>query len=283
MKIGIASGKGGVGKSFVASALSILFSKEFKIVACDCDVDAPNLGIWLKVEKYDKVIPLKLSEKAFIINQSVIDERLIKECRFGAIQKVNNKIFVNPLLCEGCGLCKILYPNGIKMEKVVNCEIRIKEKTKYGFPLISGKLLPGEKGSGKIVEELKKYAERFEHEIQILDCAAGLGCVVNSCLNDVDFALLVTEPTKTAINDLERIIDLINFFGINYGIIINKWDLNKSLTKTIIKKFNRKIIGKIPHSKKIFEVIVSKKEIFELNEIRESFRKIYNRLLSLLL
>ncbi|MDI6826725.1 MAG: P-loop NTPase [Candidatus Aenigmarchaeota archaeon] len=69
MKIVVASGKGGVGKSMLASSLALLFSKNKKIVACDCDVDAPNLGLWLGITDYDEKEKISTSEKAEIIDQ----------------------------------------------------------------------------------------------------------------------------------------------------------------------------------------------------------------------
>ena len=87
MKIVVASGKGGTGKSMLASSLSLLFSKEAKVVACDCDVDAPNLGLWLGVTSYDIVEPISTSEKAEIDSEKCIGcGRCFENCSFGAIE-----------------------------------------------------------------------------------------------------------------------------------------------------------------------------------------------------
>jgi MinD superfamily P-loop ATPase len=199
MKIVVASGKGGVGKTMLTSALALLFSKERKIVACDCDVDAPNLGLWLGITEYDIIEKISTSEKAFINRKKCVNcEKCAKVCPYGAIEIKNGKIEINHLLCEGCGVCQLVCPKGaIEIKPVKKGEIRI-NTTKYNFPLISGKLYPGESGSGKIVEELKRRAEEFNNEITIFDSAAGIGCPVIASVRGSDFAVLVTEPTPSA-------------------------------------------------------------------------------------
>ena len=143
-KIVIASGKGGVGKSMLASSLAILFSKAGKkIVAIDSDVDAPNLAIWLGgISSWDK------SKKVSTIEKPIIDLKkcngcgaCASACQFHALKIENKKVKLNTFLCEGCGVCRIVCPqNAIKMVAVNNAQINIKNKTKYNFPLISAQL-----------------------------------------------------------------------------------------------------------------------------------------------
>lgn len=267
MKIAVASGKGGVGKSTVASSLAILFSKKKKVVACDCDVDAPNLGLWLGVTKYDKTKKISTSEKAFVIDEKVCKGKLKPEvCRFNAIEIKKGKIYVNPLLCEGCGACELVCKEGIETRPVKNGEIRV-TKTKYGFYLVSAQLYPSEKGSGKIVEELKNYAESFKYDVMVIDSAAGIGCPVIASLRGVDYALLVTEPTVSGLTDLQRIMKVVKHFRIPFGIVINKWNINKRMTKRIENKFKNKVLGKLSFDKRVVEAIVNLKPIIEVDSI----------------
>ena len=278
MKIVVASGKGGVGKSMLASSLALLFSKNKKIVACDCDVDAPNLGLWLGITDYDKSEKISTSEKAKIIDQKILDDKILKVCKFRAIEKIDGKYVINPFLCEGCGACKIVYPDAIELKPVKNGELRVK-KTKYGFPLVSGQLYPGEAGSGKIVEQLRKKAEKFDHDVMILDAAAGIGCPVIASVRGCDYAVLITEPTPSGFSDLRRILEVVNHFKINYGIVINKWDINPKLSKEIEEWSGKKFLGKISYDKKIIDAIVNlKPPIFSdsktVDEINGIFRKL---------
>ena len=155
VKLVISSGKGGVGKSMLASALAMLFSKEKKVIAVDCDVDAPNLAIWLnEVKNWEKTRRVSTSVKAVVDYKKCNGCGLCaQKCHFGAIKMKNGKPVINPFLCEGCGVCEVVCPQkAIHMRPVKNGEIKEK-KTKYGFPLVVGQLYPGETGSGKIVSE----------------------------------------------------------------------------------------------------------------------------------
>ena len=278
MKIVVASGKGGVGKSMLASSLALLFSKNKKIVACDCDVDAPNLGLWLGITDYDKSEKISTSEKAKIIDQKILDDKILKVCKFRAIEKIDGKYVINPFLCEGCGACKIVYPDAIELKPVKNGELRVK-KTKHRFPLVSGQLYPGEAGSGKIVEQLRKEAKKFDYDVMILDAAAGIGCPVIASVRGCDYTVLITEPTPSGFSDLRRILEVVNHFKINYGIVINKWDINPKLSKEIEEWSGKKFLGKISYDKKIIDAIVNlKPPIFSdsktVDEINGIFRKL---------
>jgi len=280
MKIVVASGKGGVGKSMLASALTLLFSKEKKVVACDCDVDAPNLGLWLGITEYDTKEKVSTSEKAFIDKKKCIRcGKCIGVCNFRAIEKKNDEFEVNPFLCEGCGACKLVCPvNAIKIKPVKNGEIRI-NKTKYNFPLISGKLYVGETGSGKIVEELKNKTEEFSYDVAIFDSPAGIGCPVIAAVRGTDYAILVTEPTPSGFSDLKRILEIVNHFQIPYGIVINKYDINQKVSEEIEKWAKEKFLGKISYDKKVIDCIVNLKPIIKsdskvVNEIDEIFKNL---------
>ena len=278
-KIVVASGKGGVGKSMLASSLALLFFNNKKIVTIDCDVDAPNLGLWLGITDFDESEKISTSVKATIDQKKCIKcGKCETTCKFRAIKK--NKIFViNPFLCEGCGACHLICPvNAIKLKPVKNGELRFK-KTKYGFPLVSGQLYPGESGSGKIVEQLRKNAENFNYDIMILDSAAGIGCPVIASVRGCDYVALITEPTPSGFSDLKRILEVVNHFRINYGIVINKWDIYPKLSKKIEKWSGKNFLGKISYDRKVIDSIVNLKPIIfsdskVVNEIKEIFKKL---------
>ena len=280
MKIVVASGKGGTGKSMFASSLTLLFSEMLDVVACDCDVDAPNLGLWLGVTTWDHVETISTSEKAKINgNKCVGCGKCFENCAFGAIEKANSVFTINSLLCEGCGVCQLVCPmKAIDLEPVMNGEIRIK-KTKWGFPLVSGQLKPGETGSGKIVQEIRKRADKISHEVMILDAAAGIGCPVIASITGCDYAVLVAEPTPSGLSDLRRVLEIVNHFNVPYGLIINKWDINPKVSEEIEKWNREQFLGKISYDREVVNsivnlrpVIVSKSKV--KNEIREIFKKI---------
>jgi len=283
LKLVISSGKGGVGKSMLTSALTMLFSKERKVVAVDCDVDTPNLAIWLgEPGKWKKIKKISVSEKP-IINNSKLTKRQAKncvgKCRFGALSIKKEKLKLNSFLCEGCGACEIFCPKGvIRMKAVKNGEIRVKQ-SKYHFPLVSGQLFPGEVGSGKVVSVIKNKAGEFNSDLMLIDSAPGTGCPVIASLQDADFVLLITEPTPSGFSDLKRILKVVNHFKIPWRIVINKWDINPPFTLKINQRFKGKILGKISYDKNIFKAIASLTPILETNlKAKQEINEIYNKL-----
>ncbi|MHA1712261.1 MAG: ATP-binding protein [Candidatus Freyarchaeota archaeon] len=282
MKIVVASGKGGTGKSMLASSMAILFSEKGRVVACDCDVDAPNLGLWLGITKYDFKERISTSERARINHEKCVEcGKCLEACRFGAIEKTEG-FTVNPLLCEGCGVCKLVCPaEAVEITPVMNGEIRV-NNTKLGFPLVSGQLYPGEVGSGKIVQELRKRAEKFDHDVMILDSAAGIGCPVIASVTGCDFALLVTEPTPSGFTDLRRILEIVNHFRIPFGIVLNKWNINPSMSKKIESWSGEYLLGKIPYDRKVIDSIVNLRPVvYSDSVVTDEILKIFEKIKSL--
>lgn len=277
-KLVVSGGKGGVGKSMLASSLSLLFSKPQEIVAVDCDVDAPNLGLWLGITEYDQAKKISTSEKAKIVNQEPLDDKVLDICKFGAISKQKGKYKISPFLCEGCGACQIFYPKAIQINPVKNGEIR-RKMTSFGFPLVSGQLYPGETGSGKIVTQIKKEAQEFDSEIMIIDGASGTGCPVIASLRDADFAVLITEPTPSGFSDLKRVLKVVDYFEIPWKLVINKADLNKKMNSKIKSWAEDKFLGEISYDKEIFRAAASLTPILKTDlKAKQEIREIYQKL-----
>src|SRR6056297_2049780 len=98
-KLAISGGKGGVGKSMLASSLSLLFNEDHEITAVDCDVDAPNLAIWLnEIENWDKVKEISISERPVIEPNVNGEKSCVEQCRFNALEIEGGELKVNPFL-----------------------------------------------------------------------------------------------------------------------------------------------------------------------------------------
>lgn len=279
MKIVVASGKGGTGKTMLASSLALLFSRNARVVACDCDVDAPNFGLWLGITEYDSRERTSTSEKAAINPEKCIEcSKCLEVCRFGAVEKTGS-FAINPLLCEGCGACQLVCPvEAIEIKPASNGEIRVKHTT-WGFPLISGLLYPGESGSGKIVQELRNRADELDHDIMVLDSAAGIGCPVIASITGCDLTVLVTEPTPSGFSDLGRILEVVNHFRIPFGIVVNKWDINPTMSKRIEKWSGERLLGRIPYDREVVNSIVNLRPVIHSDSmVADEVLKVFEKL-----
>ncbi|MEA3273143.1 MAG: ATP-binding protein [Patescibacteria group bacterium] len=285
MNLVIASGKGGVGKSMLTSTLATLFAKEYKIVATDCDADTPNLAIWLGgIKKWDEVLPVVTAERPeFDLAKCDGCGLCAKNCRFEAIKMKQTKPILNKFLCEGCGACEAICPQGaIKLKPIQNGEIKIK-KDLAGFPLVSGQLSPGETGSGKIVDEIKAEAEKFNPAMMIIDSAPGTGCPVTAALKDANFTVLISEPTPSGFTDLKRVLEVVDHFKIPYGVVINKWDINTKLSDELKKWAGNKFLGKITYDKRIFKTISNLTPLLETDlKAKEEIKNIFEKLKAVL-
>lgn len=249
--------EGGTGKTTVTSIFATLAT----CVVADCDVDAPNLHILLK-PKVKNVIPFKGMKKARIVDEKCERCGLCMDlCRFDAITFEEGKFVVDEIRCEGCGFCYRACPSkAIEMVSEERGKIFVSE-TDYG-DFVYALLDPGEENSGLLVSEVKKIAKEVAEErgvdLIFIDGAPGVGCPVISSLAGTNLALIVTEPTLSGLNDLMRIVELVNLFKIKSFVLINKFDLNEDVTKEIEKfciENDIELFGKIPFDEKVPEMI----------------------------
>lgn len=263
MVISVLSGKGGTGKTTVVAALSELIGKVIKV---DCDVDAPNLYLFYKGMDIEKK-NFYGSKKAKISKSICIKCEICEEvCKFGAIR--NSQI--DPFLCEGCGACTLVCPqNAIHLEEEKTADTFL-TKTEKGI-IARAEMGIGSDASGKLVTELRKNANRFAEKdsIQILDGSPGIGCSVIASITDTDIALIVTEPTRSGLDDLKRIQKLSEHFETKVMICVNKSDINLEMTAQIeafAKEKNLSVVGKIPFDPLVMESVNTLKPITEFSD-----------------
>ncbi len=243
MNIVVLSGKGGVGKSSVVSAIAKQLSKYRKIVLADADVDCPNQHILFKGSVYEENM-LYLTETAVMSGYiKNLDQGI---CRFGAIREGS----VDVSRCTGCGACTITYPDNFKLEKKLTGRLIVRKTAE--FPLVYGKLEPGESGSGKLVHSIRKKAEKFAgNPLILIDAPAGIGCPVVAAITGCDRAVCIVEPTPASISALERAISTLNHFSIPYDIIVNKEGISQEYSERINDMFKEKILARVPYDEEI--------------------------------
>ncbi len=270
LEIVVASGKGGVGKSTVASTLAIHLSRRWPLIAVDADADAPNLHLILGVEKWER-------EEAYgeALVAEIREDKCIKcgrcreECPYGAIDLVEGRYMVSSVLCEGCLTCTLVCPVKGAIKRIPRVAGYIRETvTRYGFPLISARMEPGRPNTGKIVSEEKERARSRagKDTVIVIDAAAGIGCQVVSSLAGSHLAVLVAEPTPASFSDLKRVYTLTRHFMQPAVLVINKHDINPGYTEKLeefAEKEGIEVIGRIPYDDKLPLSMAAMKPIIE--------------------
>ncbi len=282
MIISVASGKGGTGKTTIASSFIKIAHDH---IAVDCDVEAANLYILLDplVRKTENFIG---GAKATLTGDCINCEKCEELCRFEAISDSAVSIKFDKLKCESCGVCAYVCPTGA-------IELIPEEQGKFFIsdtsfcPFIHAKLNPGAENSGLLVTKIRNISEDIAHKknkkVIIIDGAPGIGCPVIASLNGVDFALIVTEPTITAINDFKKVYEVACFFNVKSLVCINKFDINTDNT-SIIEKFcfskGIEVLDRIPYDEDVPRYLAEKKFIVDNLESPASkeIRNLWNKI-----
>lgn len=278
----ILSGKGGTGKTTLASAF-IRFSQARAYA--DCDVDAPNLHLVMKNESEPE------RKDYYGLPKAVIDQSLCTQCdlcrshcRFNAISAEEGYV-VDPFACEGCGLCDYLCPVGaIRMKDVPAGEMML-YKNKEVFS--TARLIMGSGNSGLLVTEVKKAMKNaIETDLGIIDGSPGIGCPVIASLSGVDFALIVAEPSLSGISDMKRIMQTARLQGVEIAVCTNKFDLsleNSKHIKKLCQELEVHFVGEIPFDPLALEAVNSGSTIADIDcPSGKAARDVYNELMALM-
>ena len=295
--IAVISGKGGVGKTTLTASLASLSAKdpELHSIILDCDVDAPNLALLLppdSEENVDSIDVYTTLKATFFDDKCVHCKDCIESnfCEFSALtwNEEDSVPEIDYLRCEGCGACKVLCPeHAFEIDKVISGEI-IAYPAKIGVPMIYGKTRLGSTTSGKMVSEIKTYAQNIEEfpesNFILIDGPPGIGCPTIATISGLDYIITITEPTPSGLHDLLRAIEIVQHFGIPFGIIVNKYDIQSSFQEEFGKLMNSNeynILGQIPFDLAIPNSISYAKAVVDYepeSKASKAIREIYLQL-----
>jgi MinD superfamily P-loop ATPase len=269
MKISVLSGKGGTGKTFLSVNLAQVAKDSVYI---DCDVEEPNGNLFLKVpnpkiDMVDVLVPVVDQDKCNGCKECV------EFCQFNALAYVGGELKIFNELCHSCGGCTLLCPqkalkeverNIGKVESGFSNEIKVK----------SGELNIGEATGVPIIEKLLEDMD--SHKNNIVDCPPGSSCQVMESIKGSDYCLLVIEPTKFGIHNINLVYQLVKLFDIPYGAVINKDMGDSKVAEEFCKKNNINLLDKIPYNEEIGKLNSNGYIVAKENE---EFRKIFENIL----
>jgi MinD superfamily P-loop ATPase len=218
MIISVASGKGGTGKTLVATSLALSLIDKYKVQLLDCDVEEPNANILLRLavnQSQPVYIPIPKVDET----KCTYCGKCAEVCAYNAIAVLNEKVLVFPELCHGCGACSYLCPESAITEE--GRQVGIVERGNSGnLELVQGRLAIGEAMAPPVIREVKKYID--PENMVIIDVPPGTSCPVVEAVEGSDFCLLVTEPTPFGLNDLSLAVEVVRKLGISSGVVINR-------------------------------------------------------------
>ncbi len=278
----IISGKGGTGKTVVTASFAALAENA---VFADLDVDASNLHLLLRPEIGERHRFIAGRKASIDPSRCTECGRCLDVCRFDAIAWDDGKgARIKTLSCEGCGLCFHVCDFGAVSLKPTRAGEWFVSKTRFG-PMVHARLGIGQENSGKLVTEVRKrareIAEREGCELVLMDGPPGIGCPVIASLSGADLALVVTEPTPSGIQDMERVADLARHFKVRVACGINKHDLNPENSEGLeswCAERSIPVVGRIPFDGRVIESVVEAVPLVEYgpSPAAESLRRMWD-------
>ncbi len=275
MIIAVASGKGGTGKTLVATSLALSLKGRGSVQLLDCDVEEPNDHVFLK--------PTFTRGEAVSIPVPKVDEekctycgKCAEVCACNAIAVMGKKVLIFPELCHGCGACSYLCP--LEAISETPKEIGVIE-TGYadGVGFVHGRLNVGEAMAPPVIRKVKEHVN--SEGAVIIDASPGTSCPVVEAVRGSDFCLLVTEPTPFGLNDLVLAVETVKELNIPYGIVLNRAGVGDGKTEEYCRRENIPILLTIPLDTEIASLYSRGVPLVEgLPQWKDSFLELYDKI-----
>ncbi len=248
VKIAIASGKGGTGKTSLAVNLALSLSGLVQVL--DCDADEPNVHTLLPLNE-ETVEPVYTLVPEFDQGKCAQSKECAKFCPNHAIFAGKNGVSFFPELCIGCGGCILACPNQAIKEGQRKLGVIHSGRTKEGVHVVYGELDVGEPLVVPVIKAVKERASMVNGTNVIIDCPPGVSCPMVESVHGSDYAILVTEPTPFGLHDLRLAIDTIRQLEIPIGVIVNRAGIGDQQVYSYCSSEQLPILLEIPHSRRI--------------------------------
>ncbi|MDO8848997.1 MAG: ATP-binding protein [Coriobacteriia bacterium] len=257
LTVAIASGKGGTGKTLVATNLSVVAARAGSPVALvDCDADAPNDALFLAPEA-PQVAPAEVPLPVVDQEACVLCGACRESCAYGAIRILGGKVLVFPELCHGCGACvRVCTPHAITEERrrVGEVEWGAAERSLVapaGLDVVTGRLDVGEVKTPTLVRAARGRAKILNRAVTVLDAPPGVACAAVAAVRDADVLVLVTEPTPFGLHDLELAVELGRDMEVPMGVVINRDGVGGTDIAAYCERESLPLLARIPFDRAV--------------------------------
>lgn len=276
MIISVASGKGGTGKTTVATNLAI--SLEFAVQLLDCDVEEPNAHLFIQ-PKIEDVAVVTTPVPEVDLKKCTLCGKCAEICQFNAIVVIGETVLPFHEMCHSCGGCMHVCPEKAITETTRELGI-IQRGHRNGLEFVHGLLRVGEAMSPPLIRKVREYTR--VDALTIIDAPPGTSCPVIASMKDADFVLLVTEPTPFGLHDLKLAVGAVKVLGIPCGLVINRSDMGDDGVKIYAEEENIPLLMEIPFDRLIAEAYSRGEMIVDvMPEWKERFKGLYRRIVEI--
>jgi MinD superfamily P-loop ATPase len=251
MRIAIASGKGGTGKTTLAVNLALKLAESKSTLLMDLDVEEPNSGIFIKGKEIATHKALRMVPR-WDQQACSLCGKCPAHCRYNAVIRLGDYIMVLPELCHSCYACSELCPdNALPMQPEPLGTIRHLRQGNLDF--VESRLDIGLEQASPLIAQALAYADTgfAEHEYQILDSPPGTSCAMISATKTADYAILISEPTPFGLYDLSLAVETMRHLGKPFGVVVNRWGIGNKDIIDYLEQEGITLLAKIPHSREI--------------------------------
>jgi len=274
MKIAVASGKGGTGKTTVATNMALSLKN---VQLLDCDVEEPNAHIFLKPE-IKKQTPVYISTPKVDETKCDYCGKCAEFCEFNALAVLKNKVMVFLELCHGCGGCSIVCPKNAIAEEDRKVGV-VKKGVAGDIEFVYGELNIGEPMAIPVIRGVKNEIDN--DKTVIIDASPGTSCPVIAAVYGSDYCVLVTEPTPFGLHDLELAVEVLRKMEISFGVIINREGIGDQTVQEYCREEGIPILLTIPMNRKIAELYSRGVPfVLKMPEWKEKFSGVFEHITS---
>lgn len=277
MLVSVASGKGGTGKTTVATNLAVMLAENGrKVQLLDCDVEAPNAHLFLHPavrETLPVTVPIPRVDEARCTGCGACADL----CQYGAIVMVKDRVLTFPELCHSCGGCALVCPEGAIQEEPWPVGV-VERGEADEVPFAQGRLEIGEPRAAPLIKALKKSRE--PGALTIIDAPSGTSCPAIEAVRGSDFVILVAEPTPFGLHDLLMAVDMCRALELSFGVVVNRAGLGDERVEVLCERDHIPLLAKLPDDRRVAEAYSRGELVIDaLPQYRKAFQTLFGRVL----